>query len=144
MTTLPPQNITAIGTFLTLVSLLGAFFYVHLTNWLRDLLALRAKFELNAGGNTAPEEQALRECRYILHGLYNVLPGLITCAVSVFIAFVAWQSYGILLPYLCTDPLAERLAQSLGLFLAIYVALVAFLLGRGYWIGHAILVKLEP
>jgi hypothetical protein len=142
MSAMPSQNITAIGTFLTLVSLLGAFFYVHLTTWLRDLLALRAKYDLNAGGNTQPEEQALRECRYVLRGLYNILPGLITAAVSVFIGFVAWQSYGILCPFLASDPLAVRLALSLGLFLLIYVALVSYLLGRGYAIGRSIRVGL--
>lgn len=133
-----PQDIAAIGTFLTLTSLLGTFFYVHLTTWLRDMLALKAKYEFNTGGNTGAEEQAMRECRYALKGLFNILPGLVCFAISIFIIFSAWNTYGILAPFHDVDPLANRLFWSLTVFLVIYFSLVIYLLGRGYMVGMTI------
>ena len=142
MNPMASQNIAAIGTFLTLVGLLGTFFYVHLTTWLRDLLALRAKFDVNDGGNTPSEEQAIRECRYSLKGLYNYLPALIAVAISAFIAFVAWNAFDILGPVRATDPLAEKLTEALIVFLAIYAALVIYLLIHGYAVGARLRAKL--
>ncbi len=70
-----PQSIATIATFLTLTSLLGTFFQVQLATWLRDLMTLKSKYELNAGDNpTADEIKALRECAYTLSGLYNKVP----------------------------------------------------------------------
>jgi hypothetical protein len=135
---LSSQSIAAIGTFLTLTSLLGTFFYVQLSTWLRDLLTLRAKFELNEDGNTPDEQKAVREVRYTLKGLYNTLPLLITLAISAFIAFVAWQAFLILGPFRAVDPIASTLANALTLFLIIYGVLIVFLLVRGYAIGRCI------
>lgn len=143
MTDMPSQAITTIGTFLTLTSLLGTFFYVQLTNWLRDLLSLRSKFDFNKGGNQEDEKKAIREVRYTLASLYNTLPFLVAIAISCFIGFAAWNALEILGPYRSTDQLAEKMAMALILFLVIYAALVAFLLGRGYWIGFNIKKQLK-
>lgn len=142
-TTLASQSIAAIGTFLTLTSLLGTFFYVQLSTWLRDLLTLQSKFELNDGGNTPDEQKAVREVRYSLKGYYNTLPLLVTLAISIFIGFAAWNAFEILGPFRDTDPIASRLANALGLFLVIYTVLILFLLIRGYVIGRSISRKLK-
>ena len=44
MTTNP---LTTVGLMLTLASIVGSFFYIHLSQGLRDLLALRKQTELN-------------------------------------------------------------------------------------------------
>ena len=141
---LSSESIAAIGTFLTLTSLLGTFFYVQLSTWLRDLLTLRSKFELNDGGNTPEEQKALREVRYTLKGLYNTLPFLVTLAISTFIGFAAWHAFVILGPSRKFDPLADHLAQAFTVFLAIYAILIVFLLIRGYCIGHSLNRKVTP
>jgi H+/Cl- antiporter ClcA len=134
-TVLASQSIAAIGTFLTLTSLLGTFFYVQLSTWLRDLLTLRSKFDLNEGGTTPDEQKALREVRYTLKGLFNFLPLLVTIAISAFIGFAAWNAFAILEPFRAGDPIAARLADALCVFLVIYTILIVFLLIRGYLIG---------
>jgi len=35
--------LSVIGFFLTLVGLLGSFFYIHLGEWLREVIALETK-----------------------------------------------------------------------------------------------------
>jgi len=129
------QSIATIGTFLTLTSLLGTFFYIQLTTWLRDLITLNSKYELNAGGTTADENKALLECKYTLRGLYTELPLISSFAITIFIAVVAILAFGVLSGYLTTDPLAVRIAIAFGVFLAIYLLLVSYLLVRGYVIG---------
>ena len=37
------DEVTTIGLFRTLVSLLGSFFWINLTTWLRDVVALKAQ-----------------------------------------------------------------------------------------------------
>jgi hypothetical protein len=135
---LASQNIAAIGTFLTLTSLLGTFFYVQLSTWLRDLIVLKAKFDLNADGNLPDETKAVREVRYALPGVYNTLPILVAAAITGFIAFAAWNAFAILQPFRGQDQIADRLAAALCVFLTIYVVLIIYLLIRGYVIGAEI------
>jgi hypothetical protein len=44
MTTNP---LTTVGLMLTLASIVGSFFYIHLSQWHRDLMALRQNTKLN-------------------------------------------------------------------------------------------------
>ena len=132
-----PQSIATIATFLTLTSLLGTFFQVQLATWLRDLMTLKSKYELNAGDNpTADEIKALRECAYTLSGLYNKVPALTAGAITLFIAITASQAFAILSTSWSTDPLASRIGLVLGSFLAIYLMLGGYLMWRGYAIGR--------
>jgi hypothetical protein len=45
-----PDVTATIGFMLTLVGLIGTFFYVQLSNWLREILELNSKYELNRVG----------------------------------------------------------------------------------------------
>ena len=56
--------LSVIGFFLTLVSLLGSFFYIHLGDWLREVTALKTKWDLNKEGEQPERCAARRECRY--------------------------------------------------------------------------------
>lgn len=85
------DHIALIGTLLTLIGLLGTFFYVHLSTWLRDLISLKTKFDLVDPPGTPEEKQAALECKYTLSGLYNYVPLLTTAALSAFIGFAAFH-----------------------------------------------------
>jgi len=56
------EALSVIGFFLTLVSLLGSFFYIHLSDWLREVVALEAKWDVNKIGTDRDDAQI--ECRY--------------------------------------------------------------------------------
>lgn len=56
--------LSVIGYFLTLVSLLGSFFYIHLSEWYRDILALATKWDINKFGDDPDQKAGRRECRY--------------------------------------------------------------------------------
>jgi hypothetical protein len=87
------------GLLLTLISLLGTFFYVHLSGWLKDLMKLKAKWEQNRYNQTDEERAAVLEVRYELPGLHNYVTPLVTTMITAFILLVAilswllWQEY---------------------------------------------------
>jgi hypothetical protein len=67
------------GLFLTLVSLLGTFFYIHLGNWRRDLIKLKAKWEQNKFNQTDEERSAVLEVlSAVLWSYYTGLAALRT------------------------------------------------------------------
>lgn len=51
------------GSTPTLASLVGSFFYIQLSQWLRDLLAVAAKIELYSHGDNPDKDKALLEAR---------------------------------------------------------------------------------
>ena len=135
---LSSQELGTLGFFLSLVSLLGSFFYVQLSNWLRDLIAAEARYDANAVGNGDEEKKARRELKYGIKGFYNPVPLITSGAVTAFITLVSGIIFTIISPALCKDYLARNLALALAGFLLIYVGLTGYLLTRGYAIGRKI------
>ncbi|WP_122467908.1 hypothetical protein [Brevundimonas lutea] len=135
---LTSQEIGTLGFFLSLISLLGSFFYVQLSNWLRDLIAAEALFEGNKVGGDETEKTVLRQLKYSIRGQYNLVPLLTSLAVSAFILLISGVIFSILRRALPTDYLAQNLLLALGGFLTIYVVLTGYLLGRGYAIGRKV------
>lgn len=118
------------GLLLTLISLLGTFFYVHLSDWRKDLMKLKAKWEQNRYYQTDEEKAALLEVRYELPGLSNYVTPLVTAVITVFILLVAGLSCALWTHY--TGPLTIRtfLLVAGGAFLALYGLLTGtFLIG---------------
>ena len=83
-----PDVTATIGFMLTLVGLIGTFFYVQLSNWLREILELNSKFELNKVGDSEPRKQGRLECKFQLQRLLNHIPALIAVLISIFIIAV--------------------------------------------------------
>ncbi len=136
--TLNSQEIGTLGFFLTLVSLLGTFFYVQLSNWLRDLIASEAIYDANAVAGTDAEKEEIRKLKYSIVGLYNLVPLITSFAISTFIALVAGIIVRILWHAVASDYLAQNLMLALCAFLVIYYGLTGYLLLRGYAIGRKI------
>jgi hypothetical protein len=126
------------GLFLTLGSLLGTFFYVHLSNWLREVIAIQNKWNLNKNGEKDEEKQALRECRYALQGVYNYVPGLVSGIITAFVFLLAALSISLWTWYSGPDVLQSYLSIAGLTFLILYTGLTACFLIHGYCIGHSI------
>jgi hypothetical protein len=119
------------GLFLTLLSLLGTFFYVHLGNWRRDLIKLKAKWEQNKFNQTDAERAAVFEVRYELPGLANYVVPLVTGVVTAFIVLVAVLSLVLWSAYSGPPQLRTYMRIAGGASFALYLALTAIFLVDG-------------
>lgn len=130
--------ISAQGFFLTLIGLLSAFFYVHLSNWYGQLVSLKSKWDLNESGETKDEKQALLECRYALAGVYNWVPAAISAVITLFILMLTLLSVLLWSEY--NGPSNYRLYLMLagGVFLVTYLILSGLLLFKGYSVGRSV------
>jgi hypothetical protein len=143
MNELTAASLTAISIFLTLTSLLGSFFYVPLSNWVRELIALNTKWQLNKGADTDTTRPLQRECRHTLPALNNIVPGMMSVAISLFIATVSTLAFLILRPYLWGVSLAVYLFAAFVAFLLIYITFTLFLLIRGYGIARRLQIEID-
>lgn len=118
------------GLLLTLISLLGTFFYVHLSNWRKDLMKLKAKWEQNQYYQTNEQKAAVLEIRYELPGLANYVTPLVSLVITAFIMLVAALSYALWTHY-CGPPAIRTFLVIAGIaFLVLYLLLTgAFLIG---------------
>ena len=137
-----PDVTATIGFMLTLVGLIGTFFYVQLSNWLREILELNSKYELNRVGETEARKQARLECKFQLRRLLNHIPALIAVLISIFIIAVlaiarnmiaATQPQPAVVPYYKTAAVW---------FLIIYFSLTIYLLLHGYIVGFQLKKKI--
>ena len=133
---MPPDQSTdalsIIGFFLTLAGLLGSFFYIHLSDWYRDVSVLEVKWKINRFGDEPDKKAARRECRYEVEKISSWTILLTTGVVTSFILFVAilstilWQS----------EPDKNQAWLFIGLaglaFLAVYLATTAYFIYAGY------------
>lgn len=116
--------------FLTLVSLLGAFFYVHLSDWRKDLIKLKAKWEQNRYRQTPEEKAAILEVRYELPSLSSYVTPLVTVVITVFILLLAALSCILWTHYSGPQEIKTLLLIAGGAFLMLYVLLTGiFLIG---------------
>ena len=60
---MPTNPLSTVGLMLTLASLIGSFFYLQLSQWLRDVVALRQKTELNVLQGDEGQQRAIVECK---------------------------------------------------------------------------------
>lgn len=137
-----PDVTATIGFMLTLIGLIGTFFYVQLSNWLREILELNSKWELNKVGDTEARKQGRLECKFQLRRLLNHIPALMAILISIFIIAViviarnliaATQPQPAVVPYYRTAAVW---------FLIIYFSLTIYLLLHGYIVGFQLKQKI--
>ncbi len=131
---LDANTYSVIGLYLTLLGLLGTFFYVHLGGWLQDMLKLYAKWNINKPGTDAAQITGKRECRFELEGLFNHIPVLAAIIVGLFIC-VLFKDANDLLAQAPNDALAARLTSVFNIFVLSYYVLTAYLLFHGLVLG---------
>jgi len=119
-----------IGFFLTLVSLLGSFFYIHLSDWLREVIALDTKWRIN---KTRDNRRPLRfQCCYEVEKVADWTTLVTSVVVIAFVIFIFVLGANLWL----TQPEKSAEWTYVGLagvgFMFIYVTMTVYLLGRGY------------
>jgi hypothetical protein len=135
------ETLSAIGFFFTLTSLLGTLFYVQLSNWYREVLELKSKFELNQYGDD--NKKARLECGFQIKRLYNYIPLLVSGVLTVFLLTIGGLSVRLgYLTYPFPYILYYYLAASI-VFLVIYLSLTIFFLCKGYSVGRKLSAEVE-
>lgn len=122
--------LSTVGLMLTLAGLVGSFFNIQLSQWLRDLLALAQKAQLNKAGANEAQQKAIIECRIELERLFNVETYVVNGVVILFVIFILGDG----LAMICaarTDPLYPNVRLALWVFLVLFVALSVWLSFRG-------------
>ena len=122
-----------IAIYLSLIGILGTFFYIHLSGWLQNLFMLKAKVQINKLQTDADQSKAIRECKYEIKGLLTHIPFLIAVIISLFIGLL-WKDSSYLLST-NSDDLALHLRVILDVFIVVYFTLTSYLLLHGYLLG---------
>ena len=124
--------LSVIGFFLTLVGLLGSFFYIHLGEWMREVIALETKWEINAVGDEADQRAARRACRYEVEQAASWATLLTSLVVTIFVVFVFVLAVNLWL----NQPEKTDAWTYIGMagvgFMGIYLGMTGYFLVRGY------------
>jgi hypothetical protein len=80
--------LSVIGFFLTLVGLLGSFFYIHLGEWLREVIALETKWDINRKGDEDYQKAGRFECRYEIDHIATGITKLTSAVITGFVMFI--------------------------------------------------------
>jgi len=126
------ETLSVIGFFLTLFSLLGSFFYIHLSTWLQDVLALETKWEIHRTGDEPDQKSARRQCRYEIVPLasWNVL--ITSLVVTFFVVFIFTLSVILWLGQ-PNKTMAWLFIGYAGIsFIVIYLGMSTYLLVKGF------------
>lgn len=139
----PTNPLSMLSPLLTLAGLVGSFFYIQLSQWLRDLLALRQKVELNRFAGDEAQKRAIVECRIEYRRLATWHSYAINLSVIGFVLFMLVLGLLMIRPA-AADPLYGYLVTALWAFLAVFVGLASVLLLLGYGQAREIGAILEP
>ena len=124
--------LSVIGYFLTLVGLLGSFFYIHLSDWYRDVIALVTKWEINKYGDDPDLKAGRRECRYEIQKVSSWSILLSSYVVTAFIALL----FGLSVIMWLAEPQRSDAWIYIGIagiaFVSIYLGMTIGLLISGY------------
>jgi hypothetical protein len=126
----PLNPLTMVSLMLTLAGLLGSFFYIQLSQWLRDLMALEKKSDLNRFAGSEAEKRALLECRVEYRKLVSWPTTVVNLSVILFVLFVLGNAL-LMIRTATADPLYPNIAVALWVFLGLFVVLSFGLLGLG-------------
>lgn len=129
---------TGVGFMVSLVGLLSTFFYVHLSNWFRDVLDLHAKHKRHAADSTRQAEELARTCRNEIEKIYNHVPFVVWICISLFLTYVtilAIQMTDEVKPY---SRVFDYYGRAVWGFMGLYFILSLYFLIRGYLICRQI------
>lgn len=126
----PVNPLSMVGLMLTLASLVGSFFYIQLSQWLRDVQALGAKIELYKLGNQDENKKAIRECRIEQARLSSWHTFLVYVVVIGFVWFILQTGFQ-MIDMARSDPLYALTHRAFVVFEWIFMALsiLLFVLG---------------
>ena len=135
--------LTTVGLMLTLAGLVGSFFNIQLSQWLRDLMALDQKATLNKAEGTDTQQKAMVECRIEFKKLVNTETYVVNGLVILFVVFVLVNGLH-MIASARNDPLYPNIQIALWVFLLLFLSLSVWLLHRGRKIAQSIELMLNP
>ena len=133
----------AIGFFLTLTGLLSTFFYVHLSNWFREILELQSKYDENKKGDDDRRRYARVECRFQLKRLLNHVPILVSGVITVFILVMTYLALTMIASVSPRPLIFDYYQIAFLIFLIAYFALTLYFLIHGYWIAFQLRAQMQ-
>lgn len=119
--------LSIVGLLLTLASIIGTFFYLQLTQWVRDLLALEQKLELTRTMSEDDQGKYRIEARIEKRRLDNTATFIVDGTVIGFVAFVIIVAFAMIAPA-AGDPSYPFVLWGLIGFALVFCALTAFIL----------------
>ena len=122
--------LSVVGLMLTLAGLLGSFFYIQLSDWLRSILALDQKIQLNRRQGEDNQKRAIVECRVEFRRLAGWHNYLVNFFVIFFVLYVMWLSFG-MISLAAGDPLYPYVRKALIVFVCVFTLLSGILLAVG-------------
>ena len=134
---------TAINFFLTLISIIGTFFYVQLSNWYREMLEVEEKFKLNKHGDEREDKRARLECRFQLNRLYNHVPALVSALVTLFLIVIGVLALSLAAQVQASPSILIYYWIAGGVFYVIYLFLTLYFLIKGYRLGWQLKVDID-
>ena len=134
----PVNPLSMVGLMLTLASLVGSFFYIQLSGWLRDVEGLRKKISLSEFGNNDDVKKAIRECRVEQARLTAWHTAFVNIAVIWFVWFVLQAGFQ-MIEMARTDPTYGIIRHTFEvfrlLFMTLSIGLFAVGVGLSIWNG---------
>lgn len=119
--------IMAVGLMLTLAGLVGSFFNVQLSQWLRDFSALEQKATLNQNAGTEDKRRVLVECKVEFAKLNRWQTYVTSIAALGFVVFVLGDGLA-MASLAAADPLYCHVNVALWFFLLFFVVMSGWLL----------------
>ena len=128
----PVNPLSMVGLMLTLASLLGSFFYIQLSQWLRDVMALSTKIEMAELGNQEENKKAVRECRIEQTRLSSWHTYVVNLVVIGFVWFILETGLR-MIEMARSDPTHGPIHCAFVVFEVIFLGLSAILFGLGVY-----------
>lgn len=132
-----------VGLMLTMAGLVGSFFNIQLSQWLRDLMALDQKVTLSMLGSTEEKRKTLVECKIELKRLFNFETYVVNSLVVAFVVFVLVNGL-LILPEARSDPAHVNVVVAFWTFLILFTGLSVWLMVRGSVLARSIQRTLYP
>ncbi|WFU25436.1 hypothetical protein QA649_04100 [Bradyrhizobium sp. CB1717] len=129
--------LATVGLMLTLAGLVGSFFNIQLSQWLRDLVALAQKVKLNKAQGNDNQQKAIVECKIEIEKLANVQSYVINGLVLAFVVFVLVNGL-VMIAAASADPLYPHVHRALWVFLLFFIAVSLWLSFDGWRIARGI------
>ena len=122
--------LTLVGLVLTLASLVGSFFYIQLSQWLRDILAVAAKIQIHEHGESSDKDKAIREAK-IEHRKLGSWHLIVTNLVVIgFVGFLIWTGFR-LIDAAQSDPSYPVIRLAFSIFGVVFAGMSIFLFSFG-------------
>jgi hypothetical protein len=135
--------LTTVSLMLTLAGLVGTFFNIQLSQWLRDLLALEQKAELNRPQGNDAQQRAIVECQVELRRLVSTQTYAVTAVVVAFVVFVLVDAL-FMATWGQSDPIYPYVNTALCVFLVLFVVGSAWLTYQGWSTAKRAKVNFVP